>query len=117
MIPQIHTFSDGYYVVEGLYIVPSEDVTEPTVNVELYDHVRSEYFDTDADAPMILRHQGGSYHFQVVASDNIPLDTVTAPFGFVDGLGVDRPPSEEQFLLMKPDHARIMTLSTTNTAQ
>lgn len=102
--PNVHLFSDGYYLVDGLYVVPDETVTSPTLNEHLYDYLTDHT--GDESTPVLLRHSEAKYHFRVLQSDSVPSASMIVPFDIASKMSVDTMPTVEQFLLAKPGHAQ-----------
>lgn len=103
-LPQIHTFSEGYYLVEGIYVEPNEDIDVPMVQDHIYAHLQEQYYEARR-TPILLRHNESKYHFQIHPSDSVRIDTIEMPFELAHDMALDRFPDEEQFLLAKPRHA------------
>jgi len=113
-MPNIHTFSDGYYLVDGLYVEPKEGISSVYIQDHLYARLQDEYYGKMA-TPILFRHNGAKCHFRIQPADGVPTDTIEVPFEIVDEMGVGHVPTEEQFLMAKPGHARtIVDLSNPN---
>lgn len=104
-MPQIHEFSDGYYLVNGLYVEPTEDASSPRIQDHVYAQLQDEYYG-QMSTPILFRHNGTKYHFRIEPADGVRSDTIEMPFEVVETMDVDHVPSEEQFLMAKPGHAK-----------
>lgn len=104
-MPNIHEFSDGYYLIDGLYVEPTEDVTVPRIQDHVYGDIQDSYYG-QMSTPILFRHNGTKYHFRIEPSDSVCTDTIEMPFGFVEEMSIDHVPSMQQFLMAKPGHAR-----------
>lgn len=103
-LPKIHPFSSGYFLIEGIYVEPSEDVSVPMIQDHVYAFIQDNYYES-RPTPILLRHSGSEYHFEIHPSENVRIDTIEMPFKMVDDMNLDRFPAEEQFLLAKPRHS------------
>lgn len=114
-MPQIHTFSDGYYLVNGFYVEPSEDVQKPVMQDHVYATLQEQYGDSHS-SPVLFRHAATQYHFQIDPAEHVRSDTIEMPYTVVDQLDLDYVPSDEQFLMAKPGHAEtIIEMTNTDT--
>lgn len=104
-MPHIHNFSDGYYLVNGFYVEPSDDASRPQIQRRVHDILLDEYYD-DMTTPILFRHNGTKYHFRIEPATNVRSDTIEMPFEVVEEMAVDHVPSEQQFLMAKPGHAK-----------
>jgi len=105
--PDVHPFSDGYYLINGLYVEPS-DVELPRVQSNVYNELSETYYN-GFDIPLIFRHNGAKYHFSVNDDPSVRSDTIEVPYRVVDEMNIEYVPSEQQFLMAKPGHAKIIT--------
>lgn len=105
-MPQVHEFSDGYYLLDGLYVEPSDAVTEPVIQSAVYETLRRELLGDEM--PLLFRHNNTQYHFRIAPSDNVRSDTIEMPFAVVDQMELQHVPAEEQFLLAKQSHATVI---------
>lgn len=113
-MPYIHSFSDGYYLVNGFYVEPTNTKHPPRIQDRVYEILQDQYYG-DASIPILFRHNGAQYHFRIEPADTVRTDTIEIPSDVVDEMAVDHVPSEQQFLMAKPGHARtIVELSDTN---
>jgi hypothetical protein len=104
-MPQIYQFSDGYYLVNGFYVEPTEDASSVRIQDHIYAHLQEEYYG-NMSTPILFRHNGTKYHFRVEPADGVRSDTIEMPFEVVEEMSVEHVPSEEQFLMAKPGHAK-----------
>lgn len=104
-MPEIHEFSDGYYLVNGLHVEPTESETSVRIQSNVYGHLQDEYYG-QVSTPILFRHNGTKYHFRIIPSDGVRTDTIEMPFQVVEQMSVDHVPIEEQFLMAKPGHAK-----------
>lgn len=116
MFPHVNEFSAGYYLLDGLFVEPTDEVDVPQVQEHVYAHLQNEYYEARR-TPMLLRHNTAEYHFRIRPDEGTPFDTIRMPFEMVDDLDLDVVPDEEQFLLAKPRHAHnLYQLSTVSKA-
>jgi len=104
-MPNIHEFSDGYYLVNGFYVEPTEDASSPRIQDHIYAQLQDQYYG-EMSTPILFRHNGTKYHFRIEPSDGVRSDTIEMPFEVVEEMAVETVPVEEQFLMAKPGHAR-----------
>jgi hypothetical protein len=104
-MPHIHNFSDGYYLVNGLYVEPRADLPAPRIQDHVYAQLQEQYYE-QIQTPILFRHNGTKYHFRIQPADGVRTDTIEMPASVVDEMSVDHIPSEEQFLMAKPGHAQ-----------
>jgi hypothetical protein len=101
-MPHIHEFSDGYYLVNGLFVEPTE-----TTSVRIQDHIYGqlqEQFYGSTGTPILFRHNETNCHFRIEPADSIRSDTIEMPFDIVDQMDIGPVPSEQDFLMPKPSH-------------
>lgn len=112
--PTLRTFSEGYYLVEDLFIETSSDSTVPKVHEYFYEVLQDEYYQ-DEQTPILFHHMRTQSYFGTRPVDDVPLDVIELPVDMADELNLDVEEggySEEQMLLTKPGHAqRIYSLS------
>lgn len=101
--PQIDDFSQAYYLVGGLVVRPSSDTYEPVVHTDTYDWLRVNYY-RGREMPILFRENTAQYHFQVHASDGVPVDVLELPYEMVDDMGIERAPDTTPLLMAKPRH-------------
>lgn len=106
--PVISNFNDGYYLVDGIYVEPDENVNVPKINDYDYGVIQEDFYG-DVQCPILFKHQNSKYYFRVEPSGNVPAGTLHLPHHVVSDLEIDTPPSREQFLLAKPGHAKTLT--------
>lgn len=104
-MPDIHNFSDGYYLVNGFYVEPTEDASSPRIQDHIYGQLQEEYYG-QMSTPILFRHNGTKYHFRIEPADGVRSDTIEMPFEVVEEMSVETVPIEEQFLMAKPGHAK-----------
>jgi len=104
-MPHIQNFSDGYYLIDGLFVEPNDRISAPKIQDYLYAEIQDEYYGEQA-VPILFRHNGANYHFRIEPAEGVQSNTVEMPFSVVNELDLQPVPSEEQFLLTKPGHAR-----------
>lgn len=104
-MPYVHEFSDGYYIVDGLYVEPSEYSSSVRIQDHIYEYLQEEYYG-EQNAPVLFRHNGTKCHFRIEPADDVRSDTIEMPFEIVDKMSVETVPIEEQFLMAKPGHAQ-----------
>lgn len=112
--PDVHTFSSGYYLVDGMFVTPSETTDVPIVQDHLYGLWQREIYE-QRSVPMLFRHNETGNHFQIRPSESVRIDTIEMPFEMVDAMNLSRFPNDEQFLMAKPRHAHnLQQMSQTN---
>lgn len=104
-MPDIHEFSDGYYLINGFYVEPVEDASSPRIQDHIYGQLQEQYYGEMA-TPILFRHNGTKYHFRIEPADGVRSDTIEMPFEVVEEMQVETVPVEEQFLMAKPGHAK-----------
>lgn len=106
-MPDIHSFSDGYYLVNGFYVEPSDDVTHPAIQDHVYAEIQEQYYG-QFSTPILFRHNGAQYHFQIEPASSVPSDTIAVPFDLLRDMGIEIVPSQQEFLMAKPGHAKTL---------
>ena len=106
-MPNIHAFSSGYYLVDGFFIEPNDDVSAPKIQDHVYAKLQDEYYG-ETSTPILFRANGANYHFRIEPADGVRSDTIEMPFNVVEEIEVDEVPSEQQFLMAKPKHAQMV---------
>lgn len=104
VFPQIHEFSNGYWICEGVFVEPDDSVSNPMINEHLYVHLQERYY-RNKSVPIYMKGTESDYHFIVHPDEGTPFDTIRMPFEMVDDMDIGRPPTEVQLLVAKPDHA------------
>jgi hypothetical protein len=104
-MPDIHEFSDGYYLINGFYVEPVEGASAPRIQDHIYAQLQEQYYGKMA-TPILFRHNGTKYHFRIEPADGVRSDTIEMPFEVVEEMQVETVPVEEQFLMAKPGHAK-----------
>ncbi len=106
-------FSSGYYLGR-LYVEPSGDDMvkmcrdqHERVNKQLYGTTEGI---TRLDRPLVMKI--GSTHFAVGGDSGVPADTLAVPEALLDEQTVPNPPSWNEVLLAKAEHAaRLLELA------
>lgn len=104
-MPQIHEFSDGYYLVSGLFVEPSDTISIPVIQDHVYGQLQDGYY-KEHSTPILFRHNGTQYHFRIEPRDGVRSDTIEMPFEVVEEMGIETVPNEQEFLMAKPGHAQ-----------
>lgn len=104
-MPDIHEFSDGYYLINGFYVEPVEDASAPRIQDHIYGQLQEQYYGEMA-TPILFRHNGTKYHFRIEPAYGVRSDTIEMPFEVVEEMAIETVPVEEQFLMAKPGHAK-----------
>lgn len=103
-LPDIREFSEGYYLVRGFFVEPSERVHEPLVNEQTYAWLQEQYY-RERSTPILFRKNDAGYHFEIHPREDVAIDVIQMPFELVDDLGLDLPPEETPLMMAKPRHA------------
>lgn len=99
-------FSSGYYLGR-LYVEPSGG-ERAAINSRHHEQVNAQlYADDDAivrtDLPLVMKL--GAAHLAVEGGEDVPERTLAVPEAVLDSVDVENPPSLEEVLLAKRDHA------------
>ena len=100
-------FSSGYYLGR-LYVEPTRG-DRAAINSRQHEQVNEQLYTTDeglprTDLPLVMKL--GAAHLAVDGEDDVPERTLAVPQSVLDSLDVDNPPSLEEVLLAKREHAR-----------
>jgi|APHM01.1.fsa_nt_gi hypothetical protein len=104
LTPRVDEFSDGYYLLTGLTVVPSDDRYVPRMQSEVFEYLNTRYYNK-RPVPLLIRHNEAQSHFEVQADDSVPTDEIEVPYELTRDFGVEYPPESEPLLLAKPRHA------------
>ncbi|MUV60849.1 DUF5802 family protein [Halobacterium sp. CBA1126] len=99
-------FSSGYYLGR-LYVEPT-DGDRAAINSRHHERVNEQlYADGEGisrtDLPLVMKV--GPAHLSVHGDDDVPERTLAVPASVIENADVDNPPSLEEVLLAKREHA------------
>ncbi|WP_336036305.1 DUF5802 family protein [Halobacterium yunchengense] len=100
-------FSSGYYLGR-LYVEPTAG-ERAAINSRHHERVNEQLYTGDDDAivrtdlPLVMKL--GSSHLAVDGEDDVPERTLAVPEDVLESASVDNPPSLEEVLLAKREHA------------
>jgi len=99
-------FSSGYYLGR-LYVEPTGG-DRAAINSRHHERVNEQLYAHDegisrTDLPLVMKV--GPAHLPVHGEDDVPERTLAVPEAVLDNADVENPPSLEEVLLAKGDHA------------
>ena len=99
-------FSSGYYLGR-LYVEPASG-GRAAINRDHHELVNEQLYTTDegvsrTDLPLVMKL--GAAHLTVHGEEGVPERTLAVPEELLDDLDVSNPPTLEEVLLAKRDHA------------
>ncbi|MFB6072069.1 MAG: DUF5802 family protein [Halobacterium sp.] len=99
-------FSSGYYLGR-LYVEPAPG-DRAAINREHHEQVNEQLYTTDeglsrTDLPLVMKL--GEAHLAVDGEDDVPERTLAVPADLLESLDVGNPPTLEEVLLAKREHA------------
>jgi hypothetical protein len=106
MAYMFEAFSSGYYLGR-LYVEPAHG-DRAAINSRHHERVNEQLYADDAslartDLPVVMKL--GASHLPVHGEDDVPERTLVVPEDVLETADVDNPPSLEEVLLAKRDHA------------
>jgi len=99
-------FSSGYYLGR-LYVEPTAG-DRAAINSRHHERVNEQLYASDegvsrTDLPLVMKV--GAAHLPVHGEDDVPEHTLAVPEAVLEDANVGNPPSLEEVLLAKRDHA------------
>ncbi|NIB99947.1 DUF5802 family protein [Halobacterium sp. R2-5] len=99
-------FSSGYYLGR-LYVEPTGG-DRAVINSRHHERVNEQLYASDegisrTDLPLVMKL--GAAHLPVHGGDDVPERTLAVPESVIENADVENPPSLEEVLLAKREHA------------